>query len=1315
MTSSASPLRSPRLRRPSLCRAIARHIRAVGVAVGFGLLASVALAFNGHKVSAPPLSLEIEPIGTLTERGAPKTVTVTLANADSEALSVDLDWSGLVDGCSAIGETRRTVALPASGRTAVQFQFVAGPETYSAHYPLHVRARTHAAGKVVEAHAVDVFATEFKTPPASVAARKAASGSDLIELAPGGAVALATRATQRVSWSYFGKDTITHPAGWQGNDATSAASFQRGPIARGEERAALQMHPPYRGGTGVVSADYRLRLPDRKPLRLFFHNAIRDNGPREPASDGVTFLVWVDGEKRFERHTDAKMWLPGEVDLSAYAGREIALRLECHPGPRRNTTCDSAYWGDPVVVSGERPAPLAPEARAALLESARNAALASKSSPASTKPTPAPARTSATPVAGGHSTARAHPHEAPGLFLFELAGGARAALHLGPSGLADGALAFAQDGRSVVLDGFTLAVLDSRLGPAASELVTENVSASRTADGRVRVTHRVRCHADAFDLTAEIWADGPGLRVRIDCPQRLTDLAPGAADRLARRVYFGHGYCIEEPKAFRMAGGGHNLAASHVGCDFEGGLSLLTACDTPPDFFAVDPARRLYALHTKPASTFTFVPGTRGAFDCALAFRALSEKRPSAGVAAKAGRFVFDFWGRTYRDTAERLRRAVAYGLTDSLLVLHVWQRWGYDYRLPDIFPPDPKNGTLDDMQALSALCASHGIPFAPHDNYIDFYPDADGFSYDHITFDAEGRPRKAWINNSRDAQSYQFRPDHLRPFLERNLRLIVPAMRPTSYFVDVFASANAFDYHDRQGNFHSKIETQRLWGEAFAAIRDAMGGRAPTISEAGADFLIGWLDGADCQFLELSPKPRMFQLAVAAKSWTRVPWMDAVHHARFSLHGVGYSGRYQGGASRALRGIESDDYLSAELLTGHALMTDLQAGVRGDVRKYWLAQDFIRSIALDDIASVAFENDDPRRLTVTWRSGAVVRVNRGDDDWTVGGRVLPPCGYWAANGRIESAIERRAGAVVEWSRSGDERLYVNGRGPQPDAPLPIRPSAGELRHLGGRRFALPIHWDAAAPVPRDLHSFVHIYQPQKSRLKKTGWVAWSGKPEVPTSRWQGRVTTGAGLEFTMPDDCPPGEYEITVGLYDPRTRGAPRQRLVGEEDSERRILIGTLVVEGNKGAVAAMRLEPADALPAWQAERLAPNARPTDFGAIATDGACRIASVAGVVAADGKAAATATAPTSTASASSTTTTTTTLWSLTPLPDSPTCTYRFRPASLPGAAPGRTPASIAAIEALNEAGAVLRTVPHRIEGDAVAFEAEAGVFSYRIR
>ena len=64
--------------------------------------------------------------------------------------------------------------------------------------------------------------------------------------------------------------------------------------------------------------------------------------------------------------------------------------------------------------------------------------------------------------------------------------------------------------------------------------------------------------------------------------------------------------------------------------------------------------------------------------------------------------------------------------------------------------------------------CREAGVLFALHDNYIDLYPDAEGFSYEqNIAFSGNRRPVRAWINRGREAQSYRYRADQVEQFLK--------------------------------------------------------------------------------------------------------------------------------------------------------------------------------------------------------------------------------------------------------------------------------------------------------------------------------------------------------------------------------------------------------------------------------------------------------------------------------------------------------------------------------------------------------------------
>ncbi len=1218
-----------------------RHITIV-TAVLWGLLIlgipRQTRAFNGSQVTEGPLTLSIGEIETPTQFNKPYGVTVTIENEGAAPLVVRLRIADLVDQWHVVGADDQEVQLAPGRAHRASFQIAARSGALSALYPVHIYAMFAENGRTRTAHAVRIFASDFETALSSTTAPPALPVNAVPD---NGALPLWSLKTQRIAWRYYDRPLVYLPVGWRGSSTESAANFTVGRATRGATEEALIMHPPWKPSGGTIFVEYRVALPKTEPIVLKFANAIRDNSASEPPSDGVTFRVWIDKTVIFERHTDSKRWLDATVDLSAYAGKQVLLRLESHPGPAHDTTCDSSYWGRPIIMAGRIPQSMSDTDKTRQRETAKSLL----------------------------TTGNGRGH------LLQLDDGYRAAVVPGPTGIADTCIAIGNQDTCVTFDGINVAVLGNTVGSQASALSPKSVAVWAPEGKGISVTQSFQLADEPFDLTVRLWPDRTGLRIAVDCPLCITDFALAGADQRAPRVYYGHGYCIVEPEAFRAGYGGHNLSTSHVGFDFVQGLSLLVATDNPPDYLEVTPESRLYALHTHMNATMTLVPSTAGVFDCTRRYRPLYDKQPSPGFARKAGRFVFDIWGGRYTDIAETMQRMIDYGLTDSLLTVHVWQRWGYDYRLPDIYPPAPSLGTIANMNQIAAVCAEHDIPWGLHDNYIDFYPDAEGYSYDHICFTEEGQPIKAWLNEGRDAQSYRWRPDAFLPFLQRNLKLIGPNLKPTSYFIDVFTSIDCFDYYDRNGTFHPFLETRRCWGEAFAWIREYLGDNAPMTSEAGDDLLVGYIAGADCQHLRITPDNERFCIRLPCRDWERIPWYDAVLHDKFSLHGVGYSGRYQGGRSRDEHGIESDDYISAEILEGHALMIDRPAFGRGAIRKYWLAQNFVRSIATDTLAGVRFVDGDIHRQVVDWAGGARVYVNRGNTDWPVAGKVLPPYGYYARNGSIASSVERIGGAVVEQSQSPSQ-WYVNTRSFGPADQLAIRPEAVRVDYLGGRRFKLITDWHTYRAPGRDLAVFIHFTSRESDRSDKIAFQGGGNLPR-PTRQWKGTIRLGEDRTIAIPSDFGPGEYEILVGLWDPGT--GTRYRLLGDDDGTMRFHVGTLVAQGHDNEITKISVVPRIPEPSAVESNMAGG--PVDFGPIRTDGALRCQIRDNTIC------------------------------VTPLPDLAPFLVDLNLAKLEIAANRR----IRELTAVDREGTTLRLVDYRRSADRLEFETRAGEFAYTIR
>ncbi|MGQ9633986.1 MAG: hypothetical protein ACUVXB_07030 [Bryobacteraceae bacterium] len=665
------------------------------------------------------------------------------------------------------------------------------------------------------------------------------------------------------------------------------------------------------------------------------------------------------------------------------------------------------------------------------------------------KPLPGPARR-----VQSSSADYAFPPPGPGRLLGSL-GQFQVRLWPGARGLMDGTVGFEDGPRRLYFRGFQGRVLGHPVeGPDSANRLIEARDESQPERFRTRL--RFQSTAGPFELVTEAWLEKGALRFRFAVenatqrpwlPVYLEDLAAGPCSERVFRLYAGAGNVMQDPQAFRLRYNGHFLSTSYIGIDFANGFSLVQGVDVPPDHLALDPAARTCSLHTPHDQTVSFVPSA-DVWSAARSFRDLNAPKAAPGVTRVAGRFTIDLWRGRYADSAAALRRAFRYGLTDSAVIWHRWQRWGYDYRLPDIYPPSPEWDTVEEFFELVATCKKHGVLFAPHDNYIDIYPDSEGFSYDKMAFTADRKPQEAFFNRGLGAQSYHPNSDAVLPLVKRNLKLIKEGFAPDAYFIDVWSSEPPYDYFDSSGRFFTRVHTRDVWRQAFAWIREYLDG-APQISEAGADQYIGWLDaGAGAHMRAEGGPERSNVWRVETSDTERIPWFDAIYHDVFLLQGAGYPGRYNSGQDSRLHGIYSDDYITTEVMTGHPAMV-WDAFHRDTVRKYWLLHDLMRGLALRRMESFSFEGSDIHRHRIRWQDGGEVWVNRGKEDWIAGGRQLPQYGFYARvpakGGLIEAAIERRQGLVVEWAKAATA-LYVNARQvvPEPVSGRGAAPGGGD-------------------------------------------------------------------------------------------------------------------------------------------------------------------------------------------------------------------------------------------------------------------------------
>ena len=118
---------------------------------------------------------------------------------------------------------------------------------------------------------------------------------------------------------------------------------------------------------------------------------------------------------------------------------------------------------------------------------------------------------------------------------------------------------------------------------------------------------------------------------------------------------------------------------------------------------------------------------------------------------------------------------------------------------------------------------------------------------------------------------------------------------------------------------------------------------------------------------------------------------------------------------------------------------------------------------------------------------------------------------------------------------------YRQGR-PQHDRPIDARfgDQADQLvlrgvtlKRLPGQLIVTPA-WDVRGRPSADYQAFVHVIDSAGQTVAQVD-VAPGGGDAPPTSAWLPGQQIAVPLPLALPNDLPPGTYQITLGMYDPQ------------------------------------------------------------------------------------------------------------------------------------------------------------------------------------
>ena len=194
--------------------------------------------------------------------------------------------------------------------------------------------------------------------------------------------------------------------------------------------------------------------------------------------------------------------------------------------------------------------------------------------------------------------------------------------------------------------------------------------------------------------------------------------------------------------------------------------------------------------------------------------------------------------------------RLIAGGLSDCVVIVHVWQRLGYDNGLPVVLPANAYLGGNTALRAIGDKVKAVGCEFALHQNYVDQYDNSGDFDPRAIGRDADGQLLRAWLNAVVGQQSYALRPDRLEATARRYAAPIKASLGSTASFIDVNSSFLPWERVDMDalqpggGRFNAFLTGSKAMFEAMQEIE-----RGPVFGEGHRHFYwTGALDGVEAE-----------------------------------------------------------------------------------------------------------------------------------------------------------------------------------------------------------------------------------------------------------------------------------------------------------------------------------------------------------------------------------------------------------------------------------------------------------------------------------
>ncbi len=318
----------------------------------------------------------------------------------------------------------------------------------------------------------------------------------------------------------------------------------------------------------------------------------------------------------------------------------------------------------------------------------------------------------------------------------------------------------------------------------------------------------------------------------------------------------------------------------------------------------------------------------------------------------------------THREMAEAMRLAKDWGMERGVFTLRGAYAGGYDERHPDIWPPEPALGSLEELKGLFQHENDNYLTVL-HDNYQDIYPQSPSFP-EGVIQTSEGELLRGGFWHG--GQTYILCATQQPGYARRNWPLQHDALGMRAHFIDTCTCVAFYEcYHPdypatRADERKAKIELISFFKEQGIILG----------SEEAADFGLAYLDWLENRHIHTpgGHTPPLWGLA----------FHDAAFYARYPSEGTS-GGNSATGPADWLWGYMAY-YPVNSLEDWKTREAEFKAGLPLDA--------FHARVGMDEMRDHRFLDSDKMVEFTEFSSGVGVYANFSDEPREIEGRTIP-------------------------------------------------------------------------------------------------------------------------------------------------------------------------------------------------------------------------------------------------------------------------------------------------------------------------------------